>query len=69
MRKYENECVDCTGSGLPCIGAGCPNRNVLHFYCDKCGETRRLYEYDERELCIDCIEEELETVKGTEDYD
>lgn len=69
MRKYENECVGCTSQGLHCIGSSCPKQNVLHIYCDKCGEERRLYKYDERELCIGCIAEELETVEGTEDFD
>lgn len=59
MKKYENECVDC---GLPCMGSACPNRNVLRFYCDECGEEEELYNYDGRELCIECIKKDLEKV-------
>lgn len=60
MKQYENECVDC---GLPCIGDACPNRNVLHYYCDECDEETQLYYFDGRELCISCIEDLLEKVE------
>lgn len=63
MRTVENECVSC---GLPCLGDGCPYRNVTRFYCDKCGEETALYHYDGKELCIDCIEFDLEKVEGSE---
>ncbi|MFR8974681.1 MAG: hypothetical protein ACLVG9_01615 [Eubacteriales bacterium] len=59
MKKYENECVDC---GRPCMGNICPNRNVLRFYCDKCREEAQLYHYKGKELCIDCIEDDLAKV-------
>ena len=59
MRKYENECVGCD----VCIGSHCPNRNVLHLYCDKCKEEADLYYFDGEELCIDCIEGLLEKVE------
>ena len=62
MLEYENECVSC---GLPCLGSSCPNRNVPHFYCDKCGEETELYHFDGEELCIDCITEMLEKVEGS----
>ena len=48
MKKIENECVGC---GLPCLGDGCPNRNVARFYCDECEEEEKLYRYDGKELC------------------
>ena len=60
MKKTENECVGC---GLPCMGNSCPNRNVTRLYCDKCGEEATLYYFDDKELCIDCIEKELEKVE------
>lgn len=63
MKKIENECVDCKGSGLPCMGSGCPNRNVTRFYCDKCGNEETLYYFEGEELCIDCIIEQLEEVE------
>lgn len=59
MVKVENECVDC---GLPCLGDSCPYRNVVRYYCDKCKEEKKLYYFDRDELCIDCIEKELEEV-------
>ena len=63
MKRYENECVDC---GLPCMGSACPKRKVPHFYCDKCGDETTLYEYDGHELCIDCIQEQLDIVEGSD---
>lgn len=62
MKTLENECVGCTGIGLPCIGLVCTNRNVPHFYCDECGEETNLYKFDGEELCIGCIENRLEKV-------
>ena len=61
MKKIENDCVSC---GLPCLGDSCPNRNVPHYYCDKCGaEEENIYKYDGQELCLDCIVEQLEKVE------
>lgn len=62
MKKIENECVDC---GLPCLGSGCPYRNVTRFYCDECNDEAPLYHYDGQELCIECIKEKLEIVEGS----
>lgn len=56
MITIENDCVDC---GLPCLGSGCPYRNVSHYYCDSCGNEAELYKYDDEQLCIDCIKERL----------
>ena len=64
-KEYVNECVGCTSMGLPCIGASCPNRNVLRFYCDCCGSENDLYEFDGEELCEGCIQERLEMTEGT----
>ena len=61
MVKYENECVDC---GLPCLGNSCPNRNVVRYYCDGCGEECNTYIFDDEELCIDCIELRLDRVSN-----
>lgn len=64
MVKYKNECVGCP-SGMGCLGSACPNMNVPHYYCDKCGEeivdtpcneefyTAGNYEH----LCRDCFNE------------
>lgn len=59
MQKVQNDCVDC---GLPCYGSSCPFVNVVHFFCDECGEEAQLYYYDDEELCINCIERKLQKV-------
>ena len=62
MRRIENECVSC---GLPCLGDICPNRRVERLYCDKCENESELYEYGNKELCIDCLAQEvLDRVEG-----
>ena len=63
MKKIENECVSC---GLPCLGSGCPNRNVIRFYCDRCGEEGKLYHYDSEEICEECLLKEFDVVEGSE---
>lgn len=62
MVRYEDECVGCTDLGLYCIGRACGNRNVPHFYCDKCGDEDELYEFEGEQLCISCIESKLPKV-------
>ena len=59
MRETTNECVDC---GKPC-DSSCPYKSVTRFYCDKCGDETQLYNFDGQELCIGCIEKELEKVE------
>ena len=66
MKQIENECVGCTDIGLHCLGSSCPNRKVVHYYCDDCGYEEQLYYFEERELCIDCIRSRLEEVEGSE---
>ena len=62
--KYVDECCDCSVPAYPCLGSSRPNRNVKHLYCDKCGEdVKRLYEFDGKELCGDCVLKELEVVE------
>ena len=64
MKRVENECVGCTYIGLSCMGNSCPNRNVVHYYCDKCGEAIEvLYYFEDEELCISCIIEQLDRVE------
>ena len=54
--KYFDECVSCTSVGLNCLGNSCINKNVKHYYCDKCKkEFDVLYEYDGEELCEECV--------------
>ena len=62
MTKYENECVGCPPE-MGCLGNSCPNRNVKHLYCDKCGEDcEELYLYDKEELCEDCLKKQFKTI-------
>ena len=57
MVRIENDCVDC---GLPCLGEMCPNRNVRHLYCDKCGkEVDKLFVYKNEQWCEECITEDI----------
>ena len=65
MKRLENECVGCPPE-LGCLGESCPNRNVPHFYCDKCKEEEVLYEFEDGEYCIDCIAKMLTVVEGSE---
>lgn len=60
MRRYENDCCDCTADGRPCLGSLCPRQNALHIYCDGCDEeVEPIYVYGGREYCTDCLIEEL----------
>lgn len=64
MIVTENECCDC---GLPCLYESCPYWAVTRLYCDDCGnEEHRLYWWDNRQLCLDCIEALLERVEYDE---
>ena len=57
MIKIENHCVGCDA---PCLGSGCPNRNVQVCYCDECGEELpydAVYDVEGKELCEDCLKE------------
>ena len=56
MIKYEDECCGCATESYPCMVGACPNRNVKHLYCDKCGDDcEELYKCDGEELCEDCL--------------
>ena len=63
MQRIENECVDC---GLPCLGSSCPNRNVVRYYCDYCGNEEKLYHYDNLEICKECLLKQFEVVEDTD---
>ncbi len=62
MVKYEDECCGCAVPAYPCLGSTCPNRHVARHYCDDCGDETQLYEWDDKELCLDCIEKYLEKI-------
>lgn len=66
MRIFVNECCDCATPGYPCMGSACPRRRVEHFHCDKCKTEAKLYEYDGKELCEECLLEEFPIVEGSD---
>ena len=66
MKRIENECVGCP-SEIGCIGSGCPYRNVVRYYCDRCKDETTLYHYYDEELCEECLLKEFEVVEGSED--
>lgn len=68
MKRVENECVGCPPE-MGCTGSACPYQNVERFYCDECKEETTLFEYDGRELCIDCIKKLLPVVEGSDVYE
>lgn len=63
MKRIEDECVSC---GLPCPGSSCPNKNVLRYYCDYCGEEDKLYYYGNDEVCEECLLKQFEVVEGSD---
>lgn len=61
--RYENECVGCPPD-MGCLGSACPNRRVPHLYCDKCKrEVDDLYDYDDKQICLDCIVKKLKKIE------
>ena len=62
MIRYENDCVGCD---IPCIDCG--RKRTPHYYCDKCGwEYDTLYQYDDEQLCIDCLTSKFKKVSDEE---
>lgn len=63
MVRLEDECVGCPPE-KGCLGSCCPNRNIMHLYCDDCGyDVERLYKYDDEELCEECLLKRFEVVE------
>lgn len=59
MKIKVNNCCDC---GLPCM-LFCPLRDDSYIWeCDECGDETQLYEYNDKELCLSCIEKLLEKI-------
>ena len=70
MKKIVNECVGCPPE-IGCFGSLCPKRNVVHYYCDRCGkevEEEKLYEHYEEEICEECLLEEFGVAEIDEDF-
>lgn len=65
MKKILDECVGCPPE-IGCFGSSCPYKNVVRFYCDRCGEEEKLYHYDSEELCEDCLLKEFDVVEGSD---
>lgn len=64
MKYYESCCVNC---GLPCTYESCKYYKVLYFKCDCCGEENvKLYNYDDDEICEDCLLKKFEVVEGSD---
>ena len=62
MIKTENECVGCP-DGLPCLYELCPYWAVTRLCCDQCDdEVETLYWWGNEQLCLNCIEKQLERV-------
>ena len=67
MKYIDSGCVDCA---LPCLYESCPNFEVVRYRCDKCGEEDiTLYEFDDLELCADCVIKQLKVVDDSDVYD
>ena len=63
MVVHENECVGCPPE-MGCLGTACPNINVKHRYCDKCGDdAEKLYVVDGDEVCDDCLHKMFEVIE------
>lgn len=60
-KYYTDECCDCASPLYPCTNCGL--RQMPHHQCDECDSTdedTKIYKFDGRELCIKCIENELD---------
>ena len=67
MRRVENNCVNCPPE-MGCLGMSCPCRNVVYFYCDRCGNDTTLYHYNGEEICGNCLLSEFEVVTDDDYY-
>ena len=66
MKKVENECV-CCAPELGCLGDSCRHRNVVRFYCDRCGDETTLYDYYGEEICEECLLKEFNVIDGSDE--
>lgn len=66
MIRYENQCCDCATESYHCIGRGCKFLNVKIYICDCCKnefDYGELFYFEDRQLCINCIKNNLEKVE------
>ena len=65
MIRIENDCVSC-----PTHCVNCGAKHTPHFYCDYCGNECTLFHYYDKELCLECIiediQENLQIVEGSD---
>ena len=64
MTRIEDDCNGCTYIGLPC--RNCGRDKIPHCYCDKCGYEAKLFRFDDKELCADCLLEQFDVVEVSE---
>jgi len=54
MKEIENQCVGCPKE-IGCLGSGCPNRNIIVYYCDRCNGYAN-YKIGDEDMCEECAE-------------
>ena len=60
MKIKVDNCCDCD---KPCM-LFCPIRDSSYSWiCDDCGEETQLYDFEDKELCIDCVKQYLEKIE------
>lgn len=64
MVREVHNCCGCAAPGYPCLGDSCPKRHEKTLICDKCkSEVDRLYEYEDMQLCEDCLLKEFTMIE------
>ena len=61
MTRIEDDCVGC-----PTYCANCGRDRTPHYYCDNCGDETKLFRFDDKELCTECLLEQFDVVEGSE---
>jgi hypothetical protein len=57
MITQKSGCIEC---GMPCLYQACRHYKVDVYICDMCGEeVDKLYNYDDKQACADCILKDL----------
>lgn len=64
MVREKNNCCGCATPTYPCLGDSCPLRHTKALICDECkSEVNRLYEYEGRQLCEECLLKQFTTIE------